>query len=108
VLFIEPSLFADDQSGMLGMAYFAPMLWPEGLNQIAYAPHFYADVYPIIGFNADPREFTQDEVAYRDYTEGILGAIDLAAFGLGNPPVVLGEFGTYWNFGGIDQSIEED
>ena len=108
ILFLEPSLGADDQSGILGMVYFAPMLWPDGLNQIAYAPHFYTDVYPIMGVNADPREFTQDEVAFRDYTEGILDAIDLAAFGLGNPPVVLGEFGTYWNFGGFEQSDAED
>ncbi|MHA1569659.1 MAG: hypothetical protein ACTSXZ_09315, partial [Alphaproteobacteria bacterium] len=109
IVIFEGSLGMDDTEGIFG-ALITPMLAPEGINQYAFAPHFYTDVYSVIGLcpNPDPRDFTVDEIQMRDYTEGILSAIKLAAFSLGNPPVILGEFGTYFNFGGIEKSMELD
>jgi hypothetical protein len=108
IIVIEPAVGFDDTDGLFGF-YATPMLKPEGLDQIAYAPHFYADIYPfILEYNPDPRNFTIDEVRFRDYTAGILEATDNAALSLGNPPVILGEFGTYFNFNGIEQSAAED
>jgi hypothetical protein len=103
IIIIEPSLGFDDTGGVFGVgSYITPMLAPAGIRQLVYGPHFYADVYPIIAVYPEPRDFTVDEVKLRDYTEGIFAAIKLAAFSLGNPPVILGEFGTYFNFGGIE------
>ncbi len=109
IIIIEPSLGFDDTGGIFGLGqYVTPMLAPSGINQFIFAPHFYTDVYPIIAIYPDPRDFTVDEVKQRDYTDGILGAVKLGAFSLGDPPVILGEFGTYFNFGGIENAIEMD
>ncbi|MDP8223346.1 MAG: cellulase family glycosylhydrolase [Candidatus Lernaella stagnicola] len=108
VLYVEGSLGADDTAGIFGF-YATPMRHPEGLEQIVFAPHVYADVYPfVLSYNPEPREFTTDEIMFRDYTDLILGAIGLAAFGMGNPPVLLGEFGTYFNLNGIEDAVATD
>jgi Cellulase (glycosyl hydrolase family 5)/Glycoside hydrolase family 5 C-terminal domain len=107
VIFIEEARALLPDKGMAGfMAY--PMTAPEGLRQIAFAPHGYTDIYPFIGFNAPPRDFTVDEVRFRDYHTVIEEAIALSEFSLGDAPVVFGEFGTYFNFGGIEKSLEEN
>jgi aryl-phospho-beta-D-glucosidase BglC (GH1 family) len=108
VLFLEGSLSADDTAGIFGV-YAKPMLRPEGLDQIVFAPHVYADVYPwVLEIDPTPRDFTTDEIKFRDYTDIILGALKLGAFGLGNPPTLLGEFGTYFNLNGIQDATETD
>jgi hypothetical protein len=84
------------------------MVHPEGINQLVYAPHWYPDIYPMVGLIQEPRDFTVDEIQHRDYTEGLETAMEKAHWSLGNVPVVYGEFGTYYNFNGIEQSIEED
>ena len=106
ILFLELSLGAME-TGIGGMLA-SPMLRPEGIEQIAYAPHWYTDIYPEIGENMPPRDFTVEEKFFRDYTDGIETAIESSTFSLGNPPTVLGEFGTYFNFGGIEKSIEQN
>ncbi|NLH50587.1 MAG: glycoside hydrolase family 5 protein [Myxococcales bacterium] len=82
----------------------APMTPLQGIEQQVYAPHKYVDIYPNIGFNQPPRDFEVGEIRFRDYEGPIDEAIDYATYSLGNPPVVLGEFGAYFNFGGIDQA----
>jgi hypothetical protein len=62
----------------------------------------------MVGLIQEPRDFTVDEIQHRDYTEGLETAMEKAHWSLGNVPVVYGEFGTYYNFNGIEQSIEED
>ncbi len=107
VIFLEAAGTILPDEGVAGfMGY--PITQPEGLKQIAFAPHGYTDIYPFIGFNMPPREFTVDEVRFRDYTTMIEDAINLAEFSLGDAPVVFGEFGTYYNFGGIEKSVEEN
>ena len=110
VIWIEESLGLSDTG--IGGTYAQPMLAPDGLEQIVYAPHYYTDIYPMIGFNQPPRDFTPEEKRFRDYmADGIMsipGAIEPAKFSLGDPPVVMGEFGTYFNFGGIEKSIAQD
>ena len=73
-----------------------------------FAPHYYTDIYPFLGEDADHREFTAEEVRHRDYTEEIKAVVEKSAFSLGNIPVMLGEYGTYFNFGGIERSMEEN
>jgi hypothetical protein len=108
IIFIEPSIGLDDTSGIFG-EYITPMLAPDGVNQLVFAPHFYADIYPfVLQVNPPPRDFTVNEVRNRDYTSAILSAVNEAEFSLGYPPVVMGEFGTYFNFGGIQTSIAHD
>lgn len=106
IIFLEQAM-AIPLSGELGIVL-DPMLRPEGLDQVVWAPHYYTDIYPRPGVNASPRDFDPNEMRFRDMTDGISGATDLAQISLGNPPVVLGEFGTYWNYGGIDKSMAED
>ncbi len=106
VIFLEESLgFADTG---VGGQWIQTMTRPEGLNQVAYLPHWYTDIYPFFGMNVPPRDFTEDEKRHRDYVEDIAGVIEPAAYSLGNPPVGLGEFGTYYNFGGIAKSVSND
>lgn len=109
IVIVESSLGMSDEEGIFG-ALITPMLAPEGIDQIAFAPHFYTDVYSVLGLapNPDPRDFTIDEIQLRDYTVGILDAISLSAFSLGNPPVILGEFGTYFNLGGVEKAEATD
>ncbi|MCB9475786.1 MAG: cellulase family glycosylhydrolase [Deltaproteobacteria bacterium] len=87
-----------------------PMLRPEGIpaGRLVNAPHAYADIYPFIGFDQPPREFTVEEKRFRDYAPIIEGKIETSKFSLGNPPTVVGEFGSYFNFNGIEESVDSD
>jgi len=109
IIWFEPSLNASLVLGnLLQGTMEINMTKPRGINQVVYAPHWYADIYPFIGFNMPPRNFTVSEVRFRDYTQNIKSVFDKSAYSLGNIPVVFGEFGTYFNFGGIEKSMEED
>jgi len=87
--------------GGLGGMWEVPMTHPQGpelAGRVAYAPHWYADIYPFLGFNVDPRQLGAEQVRYRDYRPKLEEAAGLARYSLGNVPVVFGEFGTYFNF----------
>lgn len=108
VFFIEDSIglgnFVGGAAGGLGGQWETPMQRPRGLKQVVFAPHWYADIYPNIGFNQEPRAFTAEEVRYRDYRANLQTARQAASYSLGNVPVVFGEFGTYFNFNGIEKA----
>jgi hypothetical protein len=109
VIWFEPSLNASLLLGDLGAGMMEiNMRRPRGVDQVVYSPHWYTDIYPMIGLNMPPRDFTAAEVRFRDYGENLKDTFDKSAYSLGNIPVVFGEFGTYFNFGGIDRSVEED
>jgi hypothetical protein len=86
------------------------MTWPRNLSvddptdpdytlrQVVFAPHWYPDIYPFIGFNMAPRELSVSEQKYKDYLPKIEDREGWAEYALGNPPTVLGEFGTYYNY----------
>ncbi len=98
VIWIEPSGSVEALLGGGGLPQWElNMTRPEGLNQVVFAPHWYPDIYPYLGFNQKPRDFKIDEIRFRDYTEGLEGARRRAWYSLGNVPVVFGEFGTYFN-----------
>ncbi len=84
-----------------------PLTRPQGINQLVYAPHWYPDIYPFPGINSGPREFNPDEWLYRDFTEPLHALIEESPTWFGNVPVVVGEFGTYFNFdaGDSDSSL---
>ncbi len=106
VFFIEPtSNIASISGGQLGGMWDMSMTKPKGLEHVVYAPHYYADAYPYLGFNMPARDFSVEEVQYRDYQPALQGVKALAQFAMGNVPVVFGEFGTYFNFGGIEKSV---
>ncbi|MBI2061387.1 MAG: cellulase family glycosylhydrolase [Nitrospirae bacterium] len=114
VIWIEPAMGLETVLGMLtgggsgeGLFTINPTR-PEGLNQVVYAPHWYPDIYPLPGFNSAPRDFKPEEQRFRDYRPLIEGVISRASHSLGNIPVVVGEFGTYYNYGGINKSVESD
>ncbi|MBN2497385.1 MAG: cellulase family glycosylhydrolase [Deltaproteobacteria bacterium] len=104
VVFIETSLSAESLlgSGGIGGIWEDPMIRPEGIDQVVFAPHWYPDIYPMLGFNQPPRTFSIEEVRYRDYRPALEQAARPAQYSLGNLPVVFGEFGTYFNFNGIE------
>ncbi len=111
VIWIEPSMNVSTlfgTGGSIGGMWDQSMTYPEGINQLVFAPHVYADIYPFIGLNQPPRDLSASEVRHRDYTAKIEEVRSLAHHALGNVPVVFGEFGTYFNFNGIDASIEND
>jgi len=85
-----------------------PLTRPQGVKQLVFAPHWYADIYPVVGFNVPPREFNLDEHLYKDYTAPLRELQERGPTWLGNVPVVVGEFGTYFNFGGIQESMNND
>jgi len=103
VIWIEP---ASSLRMITGTSQFfdMPLTRPQGLNQVVYAPHWYPDIYPLPGINGPPREFNADEWLYRDFKADLAKHMDEAPTWLGNVPVVFGEFGTYWNFGGLAAS----
>lgn len=108
VIFIEPSM---NITSLLGAGSFG--MWDQSMTrpdlpQVVYAPHIYTDIYPFIGFNQKPREFTVEEVRHRDYVPEMQKITAIVEHSLGNVPVVFGEFGTYFNFGGVDASIAND
>ncbi len=55
-----------------------------------------------------PREFTDEVYRYREYSEKLQSYRDEAQDWYSNIPTVFGEFGTYWNFNGIEQSVEDN
>jgi hypothetical protein len=83
------------------------MTEPRGINQAVYAPHWYPDIYPFIGFNQPPREFGPNEWRFRDFTGNLEVFANRALKSMNNIPVVFGEFGTYFNYRGIDASIAD-
>lgn len=88
-------------TGGLGGFWEVPMQHPQGAElqkRFVFAPHWYPDIYPFLGFNVEPRAFTTEEVRYRNYQPKLEEAMHLAAYSMGNIPVVFGEFGTYFNF----------
>ena len=105
VIFVEPSMnIGAILGGIGGGMWDVSMTRPPNVPHVVFAPHNYADIYPFIGFNQTPRSFTPEEVRYRDYQPALAKAMDLSAHSLGNTPTVFGEFGTYFNFNGIEQS----
>ena len=102
-------IFMEGSMGLGSVGYDLGMPTPDGLDgAVVFAPHHYEDIYPFLGFNVSPRYFKVEEVQFRDYTEGMKNAAMLATESLGNAPVVFGEFGAYYNFNGVEQSIAED
>jgi hypothetical protein len=81
---------------------------PQGINQAVYAPHWYPDIYPFPGFNQPPREFGPNEWRFRDFTKNLEVFKNKSTKSFNNIPVVFGEFGTYFNYNGIDASIDSD
>jgi aryl-phospho-beta-D-glucosidase BglC (GH1 family) len=84
------------------------MTQPEGINQSVYAPHWYPDIYPFIGFNQPPRDFGANEWRFRDFSKNLETFVKKSTKSFNNIPVVFGEFGTYFNYGGIDASIDSN
>ena len=104
LIFIEGSssiaLLTGGYGGLGGM-WELPMTHPAGAalkGRVVYAPHWYTDIYPFLGFNVNPRSFTVEQVRYRDYRPKLEEAAGLASYSLGNIPVVFGEFGSYFNY----------
>lgn len=102
-------IFMEGSMGLGSVGYDLGMPTPDALEgHVVFAPHHYEDIYPFLGFNVSPRYFKVEEVAHRDYTQGMRNAALLATESLGNSPVVFGEFGAYFNFNGIEQSVADD
>src|SRR5207248_4000559 len=92
------SVLGGGASGGIAGMWNITMTRPRGLEQVVFAPHWYPDIYPFLGFDQPPRQFTPEQVRFRDYQADLEKARDLASFSLGNTPVVFGEFGSYFNF----------
>lgn len=113
VIWIEPSLGLEAAFAFAGMGsglgfWEMNMTVPEGIPQAVFTSHWYPDIYPFFGFNVSPREYTPEEHRFRDYRDSLASMAGKASHSLGNIPVVIGEFGTYFNFNGIENSIEDD
>ena len=106
IIWIEEGISIDTVlgSGGIGGQWTQEMTKPEGLKQVVFTPHWYPDIYPFPGINVDPRDLKLSEVRYKDYTPELKKKLDISARALENIPVVFGEFGTYFNFSGIENS----
>jgi aryl-phospho-beta-D-glucosidase BglC (GH1 family) len=108
VIWFEPSLGLSLVTGGELPQWQVNMTRPKGIEHAVFAPHWYPDIYPYLGINQKPREFAPEEWKYRDFAEPLLAILDKSAFSFSNMPTVLGEFGTYFNFGGIEASKASD
>lgn len=77
---------------------------PEELKQVVFTPHWYPDIYPFFGINSPPRDFTVEEWRVQDFTPYIKEKVDAVKGTFGLMPTVFGEFGTYFNYNGIENS----
>ncbi|MCX7943951.1 MAG: cellulase family glycosylhydrolase [Deltaproteobacteria bacterium] len=77
---------------------------PEELKQVVFTPHWYPDIYPFLGINSPPREFTVEEWRVQDFTPYIKEKVEAVKSTFGLMPTVFGEFGTYFNYNGIENS----
>jgi len=91
VIWIEPT----GSGSLMGDVY---MTKPVGVDQVVYTPHYYPDIYPWVGMNMPERDFSVDEIRYRDYSADLAASAGKSTNSLSNIPVVFGEFGTYWNY----------
>jgi len=107
IIYLEPAGSIDNfiggEGGGLGGQWQSYMVKPRFAEKyqpvpIVWAPHWYPDIYPNIGFNQKPRMFNEYEYKHRDYRETLAEKAHYAEFALDNSPVVFGEFGTYWNY----------
>jgi len=70
----------------------------EYLKQQVHAPHWYPDIYPYFGLNEMPRDFRPEEWEFEEFLAGLGETMVSQKATMGNPPVVFGEFGTYFNY----------
>ncbi|MCX7958049.1 MAG: hypothetical protein N3B13_03300, partial [Deltaproteobacteria bacterium] len=77
---------------------------PEELKQVVFTPHWYPDIYPFFGINSPPRDFNVEEWRVRDFTPYIKEKVEAVKETFGLMPTVFGEFGTYFNYNGIENS----
>jgi len=112
IIFFEPSISLNMVlsyiTGPSSMVWARPMTRLNGVKMQVYAPHYYPDIYPYLGINQPPREFVPAEIAQQDYTDAIRGVLAPATRDMDKLPVVMGEFGTYFNFNGIENSARDD
>ncbi|MBM4372096.1 MAG: cellulase family glycosylhydrolase [Deltaproteobacteria bacterium] len=107
IIWIEPGSGALDS--LIGGTFGDVSLWkPESIDQLVFTPHWYPDIYPFLGFNEPPREFTVEEWADQDWTVDLGAPLPGVLSNFGEIPVVYGEFGTYFNYNGIEESIASD
>lgn len=81
---------------------------PEELKQVVFTPHWYPDIYPFFGINSPPRDFTVEEWRVQDFTPYIKEKVEAVKSTFGLMPTVFGEFGTYFNYNGIEKSRESN
>ncbi len=81
---------------------------PEEVDQMVFTPHWYPDIYPFLGFNEPPRDFVVEEWTVRDFAPELAMPIESAKETFGPVPVVYGEFGSYFNYNGIESSVADD
>jgi hypothetical protein len=94
---------------LLGGAVGSVNLYKPGeLKKIVFTPHWYPDIYPFLGFNEPPRDFVVEEWMVRDFTPDIEAKVKASTETFGPVPVVFGEFGTYFNYNGIEASLASD
>ncbi|MBM4353660.1 MAG: hypothetical protein FJ109_07645 [Deltaproteobacteria bacterium] len=104
VIWLEPGSGALD--ALVGGTFGDVSLWkPESIDEMVYTPHWYPDIYPFLGFNAGPREFTVEEWADVEFLTDLAGPLPAVLETFGEVPVVYGEFGTYFNYNGIENSV---
>jgi len=80
----------------------------KGIEQQVYAPHWYPDIYPYPGINMGPREFDQEEWKYRDFSAELSAIKAKVDYSMSGIPVIFGEFGTYFNFNGLQASKDNE
>lgn len=94
------SFMSSSSTGGAWKQYMTTPKYPAkyGTVPIVYSPHWYPDIYPMLGFNQPSRVFEKDQYKNQSYVGGLKAGADVATAQFDDAPAVFGEFGNYWNF----------
>jgi hypothetical protein len=99
-----------DLLGSLGEGLISePVSPPDNMQRVVFAPHWYPppEIQPNLGFGMPPRDYAPGELEFYDYAAALAELVAASRPAMQNAPLAIGEFGTFFNYRGIEQARAE-